>query len=100
MQSYGTDRMHNVNENNPRKSFAENPSGLTVHIGVLVFIFILILAPSVPEQDLSLFGRGLGGGLSHLPGLPAHLLILIALICPGDRRQTGVKKTETKPQAS
>lgn len=59
-----------------------NQSALTVHVGVLFFIFILILTPSVPEQDLSLFGCSLGGGLSHLPGLPAHLLILVTLICP------------------
>lgn len=52
--------------------------GRTVQVGFL-WVFVLILAASISEQNLPLFGHGLGGCLTHCT-LPTYISVVIAVI--------------------
>lgn len=51
----------------------------TVHVGLLLIFVFLILAASISQQDLSLFGHGLWGRLTHCT-LSTHFPVVIAVI--------------------
>lgn len=52
----------------------------TVHVGLLLVFLLLVLAASVPQQDLPLFGHSLGGCLAHRT-LPTDFSIIVAVVC-------------------
>lgn len=64
----------------------------TIHVGLLLVFLLLVLAASVPQQDLPLFGHGLGGRLAHR-ALPTYFSLIVAVVCTHVTRQSTVAKT-------